>query len=154
MKIYNIYIILKNIKKEICIFLKSLISFFIRCKDDILNIIDFGNYFYNKKIKRLFYIKINCKKKNLIKIYKLLKIKKDIVYNYLIIKKNLNNYISNFNIIKKILNKKLKILPSILIKLNFKIHKIYSKIIKNLKKINILSIDFISYIKKINYFYD
>ncbi|AFP84100.1 putative ribosomal protein s18 [Candidatus Carsonella ruddii HT isolate Thao2000] len=155
MKIYNLYIILKNIKKELkCGFLKSLISFFVRSEDNIISIIDFGNYFYNKKIKRLFYLKINCKKTNLKKIYKLLNIKKNIVYNYLIIKKNLNNYIIKFDIIKKFLNKRFKIIPSILINLKFKNHNFYSKIIKNLKQINLIPNNFISYIKKINYFYD
>ncbi|WGS66732.1 hypothetical protein MEJ65_00355 [Candidatus Carsonella ruddii] len=155
MNIYNIYIILKVLKKELnSNFLKSLISFFIRSRSNIIKIVDFGNYFYNKNVKRLFYLNINCKKNIIKKIYRLFKIKKDFIFNFLIIKKNLNNFILEFDNFKKNINKNFKIIPSILISVNFKNYNVYSKIIKNLKRINLIPTNFINYIKKINFFYD
>ncbi|BFI90881.1 hypothetical protein [Candidatus Carsonella ruddii] len=155
MKFYNIYVTIKISKKELnSVFIKSLISFFLRSKSRIIKIIDFGNYFSNKNINRLFYLKINCKKKIIKRIYKLFKIKRYIVNNFLIIKNNLNNFILDFDNFKQIINKNFKIIPSIIINISFKIHNIHSKIIKNLKRLSIIPIDFITYIKRINTFYD
>lgn len=151
---YHIYLILKKRKKELYSnILKSLVFFFIRLKLVIEKILDFGNYFYFNKIKRLFYLNIFCNKKIIKKIFKILKNKNDIIFNFIIIKKNLNFFINNFNIFKNIISKKMKIISSIKNNLNYKIHNTYSKIIKNLKIINIIPNSFLLYIKKINFLY-
>ncbi|WP_433927733.1 hypothetical protein [Candidatus Carsonella ruddii] len=155
MNIINIYIILSKKKNDsYSNFLKSFVSFFIRSKSKILNILDFGNYFFNKKIKRMFYLEIKCENKVLNKIPKLFKTKKELIISFLILKKNINNYLINFTLIKDYISKNFKIFSSILKKIKYKTHNIYSKIIKKLKIINIIPNDYIYYIKKINFFYD
>ncbi|ATX33492.1 hypothetical protein CUN91_00820 [Candidatus Carsonella ruddii] len=152
---YNIYIIFE--KKKIdsySNFLKSFSSFFLRSKSNILKILDFGNYFCNKKIKRIFFLEINCKKKVLNKIPKLLKTKKELIIFFLILKNNINKYLLNIFFLKKYISKNFRLKSSILTKIKYSKHNYYSKIIKNLKIINIIPINYIFYIKKINFYYD
>ncbi|XOD39046.1 MAG: hypothetical protein ACAF48_00360 [Candidatus Carsonella ruddii] len=152
---YNLYIIFKKKKKDLYSnFLKSFSSFFIRSDSNIIKILDFGNFFFNKKIKRMFFFEINCKKKVLNKIPKLLKTKKELINIFLILKKNINKYLLNLNFLNKYISKNFKLLPSFFSKIKYNKHNYYSKIIKNLKIIKIIPNNYINYIKKINFFYD
>ncbi|WP_432781943.1 hypothetical protein [Candidatus Carsonella ruddii] len=152
---YHIYIVLKIFNNNLYSnFFKSLTSFFIRSNSKIKLITDYGNYFNQKKIKRLFYLNIDCKKTTLNKILKLFKIKKDIIFNFIILKNNINFYIEYINNINSYVSQNFKIISSIIKNIKYKQYKHFSKTIKNLKILSIIPNNFISYIKKINILYD
>ncbi|AFP83726.1 putative ribosomal protein s18 [Candidatus Carsonella ruddii CS isolate Thao2000] len=149
--IYNIYLILKNFKKEFySFFFKSLTSFFIRSKIKILSIIDYGEMiFFKKNNKRLFSIIFYCNKILLIKILKLFNLKKESISFFIVLKKKINFYIENIFKIKNFLSQKFLILPSIINKINYKLQKKICKIIKILRIFGVIPNTLNKYIKKI-----
>ncbi|UNB92134.1 hypothetical protein ACJEC8_00945 [Candidatus Carsonella ruddii] len=155
MNIYNIYIILSKKNTEIySIFIKSFISYFLKLKSKIIEILDYGYYFYNKKINKLYFFKICCNKKIIIKMLKIFNHKKNFIINIIVLKNNINKYLLNLKLISYYISDKFKIYPSIIKKIKYKTHNKFSKIIKILRIMQILPNNFISYIKKINLLYD
>ncbi|MFI4847198.1 MAG: hypothetical protein ACH6QJ_00940 [Candidatus Carsonella ruddii] len=145
--IYNIYIILK--KKNIniyLIFIKNFINYLTQNKKKIIQFIDFGYFFFNNKIIKIFFLKIESKKKII------LNIKKDFLLIFLILKKNINTFLLNLNLLSKYISKDFRIYSSLIKNNKYKNHLKITKNIKILKILKIFPNNFITYIKKINFF--
>ncbi|MFI4913506.1 MAG: hypothetical protein ACH6QR_00685 [Candidatus Carsonella ruddii] len=145
--IYNIYIILK--KKNIniyLIFIKNFINYLTQNKKKIIQFVDFGYFFFNNKIIKIFFLKIESKKKII------LNIKKDFLLIFLILKKNINNFLLNLNLLSKYISKDFRIYSSLIKNNKYKNHLKITKNIKILKILKIFPNNFITYIKKINFF--
>ncbi|XRA05480.1 MAG: hypothetical protein ACN6LP_00320 [Candidatus Carsonella ruddii] len=147
--IYNIYIILKKKTTNIyLIFIKNFINYLLKNKKNIIQFIDFGYFFFNNKIIKIFFLKIESKKKLI------LNIKKDFLLIFLILKKNINVFLLNLNLLSKYISKDFRIYSSLIKNNKYKNHLILTKNIKILKILKIFPNNFITYIKKINFFYD